>query len=49
MAKAVEIIDIVAKGTVDERVRELLHTKAGRLSEFVRDPRIMRELLGGHR
>jgi SNF2 family DNA or RNA helicase len=47
MADKIEIIDIVAKGTVDERVRELLHTKAGRLSEFVRDPRIMRELLGG--
>lgn len=49
MADKVEIIDIVAKGTVDERVRELLHTKAGRLSEFVRDRRIMLELLGGKR
>lgn len=45
----IEIIDVVAKGTVDERVRELLRVKAGRLAEFVRDPRIVRELLGGNR
>ena len=49
MADKVEIIDVVAKGTVDERVRELLRLKAGRLSEFVRDPRVVRELLGGKR
>jgi SNF2 family DNA or RNA helicase len=49
LADKVEIIDIVSKNTVDERVRELLHTKAGRLSEFVRDRRIMVELLGGKR
>lgn len=42
-----EIIDIVAKGTVDERVRELLAEKAGQLAEFVGDPRIVRNLLGG--
>ena len=49
MAPKVEIIDVVAKDTVDERVRELLRVKAGRLGEFVRDPRIVRELLGGKR
>jgi SNF2 family DNA or RNA helicase len=43
----IDIIDIVAKNTVDERVRELLRIKAGQLSEFVRDPRIVRDLLGG--
>jgi SNF2 family DNA or RNA helicase len=43
----IDIIDIVAKGTVDERVRELLSVKAGQLSEFVGDPRIVRDLLGG--
>jgi SNF2 family DNA or RNA helicase len=42
-----EIVDVVSKGTVDERVRELLMIKAGQLSEFVQDPRIVRELLGG--
>lgn len=45
----IEIIDVVAKGTVDERVRELLRVKAGRLAEFVRDRRIVEELLGGNR
>jgi SNF2 family DNA or RNA helicase len=43
----IEIIDIVARGTVDERVRALMREKAGQWSEFVRDPRIVRELLGG--
>lgn len=45
----VEVIDIVAKGTVDERVRELLRVKGGQLGQLVRDPRIARELLGGLR
>jgi hypothetical protein len=43
----VEIIDIVAQGTVDERRRTVLRDKAGMLGEFVRDPRVVRELLGG--
>jgi SNF2 family DNA or RNA helicase len=43
----VEIIDIVAKDTVDDRVRELLHVKGGHLGQLVQDPRIVRELLGG--
>ena len=47
--EAVEIIDVVACRTVDERVRELLRVKGGRLAELVRDARITRELLGGIR
>lgn len=43
----VEVIDVVAKGTVDERVRELLRVKGGHLGSLVRDARIARELLGG--
>jgi SNF2 family DNA or RNA helicase len=44
---SIEIIDIVARDTVDSRVREVLRTKAGALAELVRDPRIVREVLGG--
>lgn len=43
----VEIIDVIARNTVEDRVRELLKIKAGRLAELVRDPRIVKELLGG--
>lgn len=46
-AKQVHIIDIVAKNTVESKVREALKTKAGSLAELVRDPRIVEELLGG--
>jgi SNF2 family DNA or RNA helicase len=46
-AKQVHIIDIVAKNTVESRVREALKSKAGSLAELVRDPRIVEELLGG--
>jgi len=49
LADRVTITDVVARDTVDERVRELLREKAGQLSQFVRDPRIVRELLGGKR
>ncbi len=45
----VEFIDIVAKNTVDSRIRERLVEKGGQLSAFVRDPRVVRELLGGLR
>jgi SNF2 family DNA or RNA helicase len=45
----VEIIDIIALATVDDRVRELLRIKGGQLSQLIRDPRIARELLGGLR
>lgn len=46
---AVEIIDIIAKDTVDDRVREVLRVKGGHLGQLVQDPRIVRELLGGAR
>jgi SNF2 family DNA or RNA helicase len=45
----VEIIDLVTKGTVDQRRRTVLKGKAGQLGQFCRDPRIVRELLGGLR
>ena len=47
--KHLDIFDVVAQDTVDERVRELLRSKAGQLGQFVRDPRIVRQLLGGRR
>lgn len=43
----VEIIDIIARSTVDDRVRELMRVKGGQLGQLVRDPRVARELLGG--
>lgn len=46
-AKQVHIIDIVARNTVESKVREALKHKAGSLAELVRDPRIVEELLGG--
>jgi SNF2 family DNA or RNA helicase len=45
----VEIIDLVAKNTVDQRRRTVLRGKAGQLAQFCRDPRIVAELLGGRR
>jgi SNF2 family DNA or RNA helicase len=45
----VEVIDIIARNTVDDRVRELLRVKGGHLGQLVRDPRIVKELLGGLR
>lgn len=43
----IDIIDIVAQGTIDQRRRTVLRDKAGQLGQLVRDPRIVRELLGG--
>lgn len=43
----VTVIDIVAANTVESRVRQALKDKARQLSELVRDPRIVNELLGG--
>lgn len=45
--ESVEIIDIVAKDTVDARVRSVLREKAGALAQLLEDPRIMTEVLGG--
>jgi SNF2 family DNA or RNA helicase len=47
--KSVEIMDIVARGTVEDRVRQRLREKAGMLAQVVRDPRIVADLLGGIR
>lgn len=44
---SIEIVDIVAKDTLDSRVRAVLKQRAGQLSDLVRDPRIVAELLGG--
>jgi SNF2 family DNA or RNA helicase len=46
-AKQVHVIDIVAANTIESRVREALQDKAKQLSELVRNPRILAELLGG--
>jgi SNF2 family DNA or RNA helicase len=43
----VQIIDLVARGTVDQRRRETLRDKAGQWAQLCRDPRIVRELMGG--
>ena len=39
----VEIIDVVAKDTIDSRVRAVLRSKAGQLADLVQDPRIVTE------
>lgn len=44
---AIEVIDIVARNTIDTRIRAVLRDRAGQLSELVQDPRIVAELLGG--
>lgn len=44
---SIEIIDIVARDTVDSRVREVLRGKAESLADLLKDPRIAREVLGG--
>lgn len=45
--ESIEIIDIVAKSTIDSRVRTVLRERAGQLSDLVQDKRIVSELLGG--
>lgn len=45
--ESIEIIDVVAKNTIDSRVRSVLKQRAGQLSDFVADPRIVAEILGG--
>ena len=46
-SQGVEIIDVVARNTVDSRVRERLKIKGASLSELVRDPRVVEGLFGG--
>lgn len=45
--ESIEIIDIVARKTIDSRVREILKERAGQLADLVQDRRIVAELLGG--
>lgn len=45
--ESIEIIDIVARNTIDTRVRAVLRERAGQLADLVQDPRIVAELLGG--
>lgn len=45
---SIEVIDIVARDSIDSRVRDVLRTRAGQLSDLVQDPRIVSGLLGGH-
>lgn len=44
---SIEVIDVVARNTIDSRVRAVLRERAGQLSDLVQDPRIVAELLGG--
>lgn len=44
---SIEVIDIVARSTIDTRVRAVLRERAGQLADLVQDPRIVAELLGG--
>lgn len=46
---SIDIVDIVARGTIDARVRSVLRERAGALSELVQDPRVVATLLGGRR
>ena len=45
--ESIEIIDVVARKTIDSRVRTILKERAGQLSDLVQDARIVAELLGG--
>ena len=45
--ESIEIIDIVARDTIDSRVRAILRDRAEQLADVVQDPRIVAELLGG--
>lgn len=49
LADQVHIVDVVAKGTFDERARELIHEKGAKWAEFCKDPDLVRSLLGGKR
>jgi hypothetical protein len=44
---SVHIIDVVANNTIDSRVRAVLRERAGQLSDFVKDPRLVEQILGG--
>jgi hypothetical protein len=42
-----DVVDIFAYRTVDQRIRDILHNKAGQMAEYFGDPRIVRQLFGG--
>lgn len=44
---SIEVIDVVARNTIDTRIRAVLRERAGQLSDLVQDQRIVAELLGG--
>lgn len=44
---SIEVIDVVARNTIDTRVRDVLRERAGQLADLVQDPRLVAELLGG--
>lgn len=46
-ARGTEVIDVVARNTIDTRIRSVLRERAGQLADLVQDPRIVAELLGG--
>lgn len=47
--ESIEIIDLVATGTIDERIRVVLRQRGAALSDLLADPRIAAEMLGGNR
>jgi SNF2 family DNA or RNA helicase len=47
LGRGTEVIDVVARNTIDTRRRAVLRERAGQLSELLQDPRIVAELLGG--
>ncbi len=48
-SRGTEVIDVLARNTLDTRVRAVLRERAGQLADLVGDPRIVTELLGGSR
>jgi SNF2 family DNA or RNA helicase len=46
---SIEIVDVVARNTLDTRIRAVLRERAGQLAALVQDPRIVADLLGGTR
>lgn len=47
--ESIEIIDVVATGTIEGRIRSVLRDKAKSLAELLEDPRIYTEVLGGQK
>lgn len=44
---SIEVIDVVARNTIDTRIRAVLRERAGQLADLVQDRRTVTELLGG--